>query len=482
MNQNSSTSLIPDRGVRQATLVWSMITVVLFLLPVAFGLIMRLMQGNLVPDTNHQFYEYLTAHGLLMVGIWFTAALVLLTNELTKYTKPSTTLLVVSLVITVVGTLMVLWAVFIGGMATSWYFLYPLPLRVGTEAGRTVFLLALGVLGVGWLVGCFNVMLAIGKKYSLSEALGWHLISRTPGPEVPMLVLIATVSLIGVIVCLLMAVILLLLYFVEIAGSVPNDALLMKNLTFVFGHTIANMNLYLVIAVLYERFPRYGGGEFKNSRMLALVWNSVLAIVMFAYFHHLYLDFVQPSAVQYVGQFASYGAGVAAATFTIYSVLAFVNTHRMNWNFSSLLLFVSTAMWTIGGVAALIDATIPVNFKMHNTLWVPAHFHTYYFTGAATMLLAFMWTLACEASGSVERPWIKNVLLPMLLLGGSGFLVMFYLGGASSIPRKYAAYPAELSVGTTYARLSVAFISVFIVSYIVFSAVLLKKLYAGLRR
>lgn len=482
MNQSTFTPLVTGSGIRKTTLVWSVLAVVLFFVPLAFGLLMRLMQGNLMPDTHHLFYEFLTAHGLLMVGIWFTTALVLLTHELAKYTTPSTGMLVSSLIVTLVGALMVIWAVFVGDMATGWYFLYPLPMRVGTEAGRTVFLLALGVLGVGWLIGSFNVMLAIGKKYSLPEALGWHYITGKPGPEVPMLVLIATVSLIGVIVCILMAVILLLLYFIEIAGSVPNDALLMKNLTFVFGHTIANMNLYLVIAVLYERFPRYGGGEFKNSRMLSLAWNSVLAIVMFAYFHHLYMDFVQPSVVQYIGQFASYGAGVAAATFTIYSVLAFVNTHRMTWSFSSLLLFISTAMWTIGGIAALLDATIPVNFQMHNTLWVPAHFHTYYFTGAATMMMAFMWTLACEASGFAEHRWMKNVLLPMLILGGSGFLLMFYLGGASSIPRRYAVYPSELSVGTLYARIAVAFIAVFILSYVLFTVALLKRLITGLRR
>ncbi len=475
-------AVIPGPGIRTTTLIWSILALVLFLLPAGFGLAMRLIQGNVVPDSHHLFYHFLTSHGLLMVGIWFTTALALLTYTLARYVAPNPSLYILSLVVTVAGALMTLWAVFVGDMATGWYFLYPLPMRVGTEAGRVVFLLALGVLGIGWLIGSFNLLLAIGKKYSLPEALGWHYIVRGAGPQVPVIILIATISLTAVIICILMAVILLLLYLIELSAGVPNDALLMKNLTFVFGHTLGNMNLYLVIAILYELFPRYGGGEFKNTRMLAIVWNSVLLIVLFAYFHHLYMDFAQPSVVQYVGQFASYGAGVLAATFTIYSVLAFVRTHAMDWNFSSLLLFISIAMWTIGGIAALIDATIPVNFKMHNTLWVPAHFHTYYFTGAAMMLIAFIWWVARETSGSSEGGWMKKMLLPALIASAAGFLFMFYLGGQESIPRRYATYPAELAVGTGYARIAAVFIIVFLFCYAIVAVTCIKKLSAGLRR
>ena len=35
----------------------------------------------------------------------------------------------------------------------------------------------------------------------------------------------------------------------------------------------------------------------------------------------------------------------------------------------------------MGGIAALLDATIPVNFDLHDALWVPAHFHTYLLEG-----------------------------------------------------------------------------------------------------
>lgn len=468
--------------LRRITLLWLVLALVLFLVPVAFGLLMRSIQANIVTDSHHLFYNYLTSHGLLMVGIWFTTAMALLTFAMSKYVEPNATLVIISLCLVVIGALMSIWSVFVGDMATGWYFLYPLPMRVGTVAGRIVFLCSIGVLGVGWLLWSIAIFLAVAKRYSLAQALGWHYMANKKEPYVPPMIMIGIVSLIAIVICLLMAVILLLLYLLEFLSPVANDALLMKNLVFVFGHTVVNMNLYLVIALVYEYFPQFGGGEFKNSKMLAYVWNSVLIIVLFAYFHHLYMDFAQPSVVQYVGQFASYGAGILSATFTIFSVLAFVYSHKMKWSFSSIMIYVAVMMWTIGGIAAVIDATIPVNFKMHNTLWVPAHFHSYYFTGAVMMMLAFMWTISLEVGKVEEKSWVKNVLVPIMYVGGTGFIFMFYLSGMSSIPRRYATYPAELSNGTLYSAIAVGFIILFIIGYLVLAGILMKRFIRGFKK
>ncbi|MBW7889187.1 MAG: cbb3-type cytochrome c oxidase subunit I [Bacteroidetes bacterium] len=482
MTQNYFEIQNQNKLLRKITLIWLALALVLFLLPVIFGLLMRSIQANILPDPNHLFYNYLTAHGLLMVGIWVTTALALLSFTMSKYVVPSAKLIIISVILIVVGALMLLWAIFIGDMAIGWYFLYPLPMRLGTLAGRIVFFSSIGVLGVGWLLWSIAIFLAIAKKYTFAQTLGWHYIIKKEDVYVPPMIMIAAVSLLAIIICLLIAVILLLLYLLEFLTPVANDALLMKNLTFVFGHTIVNMNLYLVIALVYEYFPQYGDGEFKNNRMLALAWNSVLLVVMFAYFHHLYMDFAQPDAIQYIGQFASYGAGLVAAVFTIFSVLAFVYTHKMKWNFSSILIYIAVSMWTVGGIAAVIDATIPVNFRMHNTLWVPAHFHSYYFTGAVMMMLAFMWAISLEVDSAEEKPWIKKVLLPVMFIGGFGVVLMFYFGGTSSIPRRYAVYPPELHSGTVYAAIAVGFILLFLAGYLILAGILAKRFMNGLRK
>ena len=43
------------------------------------------------------------------------------------------------------------------------------------------------------------------------------------------------------------------------------------------------------------------------------------------------------------------------------------------WTLASILLYLGFAGWAIGGTGAVLDSLIPINFRFHSTLWVPAH-------------------------------------------------------------------------------------------------------------
>ena len=82
---------------------------------------------------------------------------------------------------------------------------------------------------------------------------------------------------------------------------------------------------------------------------------SVLLIVLFAYFHHLYMDFVQPGTLQYIGQIASYASAIPASVVTLFGALLLVYHARMRWNLTSILLFLGLAGWAVGGIGAVIE-------------------------------------------------------------------------------------------------------------------------------
>ena len=114
--------------------------------------------------------------------------------------------------------------------------------------------------------------------------------------------------------------------------------------------------------------------------------------------------------------------------------------------------------WAIGGVAAVIDSTITVNQVFHNTLWVPAHFHTYYLMGVVLMTLGAVYHLAVTLTAETENLKRSRIMAAHLIVGGYGFMLSFYLAGADSVPRRFAAYPAELTSGPFLANLSLVFI------------------------
>jgi len=224
-----------------------------------------------------------------------------------------------------------------------------------------------------------------------------------------------------------------------------------------------NLSMYLGAAVTYEVLPEYTTRPWRTNRVVALSWNAVLVIVLLAYFHHLYMDFAQPTTVQYIGQIASYASSIPAAVVTIFGALLLVYRSSMRWGLASVLFFVGLAGWAIGGVGAVIDSTITVNAVLHNTLWVPAHFHSYFLMGLVLMTLAYFYHCCQGAAAHAERGVSRWWIMGLTLFGGYGFLLMFYLAGALSVPRRYAIYPAEVSYGAGYAGAAAAFAAMFLV-------------------
>ena len=189
---------------------------------------------------------------------------------------------------------------------------------------------------------------------------------------------------------------------------------------------------------------------------------------MFAYFHHLYMDFVQPGVLQKLGQIASYVSALPAAVVTLFGALLLVYRSGMRWNLASLLFFLGLAGWAIGGVGAVIDSTISANVRLHNTLWVPAHFHTYFLAGLVFLVVGHFYHRCQEATRLTEHITRQRVAVATMVIGAYGFFAMFYLAGAYSVPRRYAIYPSALAHGAGYAAAAAVFASVFLLGFIVY--------------
>jgi len=468
--------------LRRQTLYWMAITFVLFPVLVLAGVYMRAVQADGLVGFQTWFYPMMTLHGVGMVGVWFVAAMACAADVLSKYTEPSPGIGRLAIAGTVLGVLLLLASVFLGRFAAGWYFLYPLPLQGEWPLWSTVvFLLSITVLGATWLIWALDLLRAIAARYSLAHALGWHYLAGRTQPELPPVILIVTVSLIAAIAALLAGVITLVLFYGELVAGVNNDALLMKNLVFFFGHTLVNLSMYLGVAVAYDVLPEYAGRPWKTNRIVVMSWNAVLLIVLVAYFHHLYMDFVQPGILQYLGQIASYVSAIPAAVVTIFGALLLVYRARMTWNLASLLFFVGLAGWAIGGVGAVIDSTISANLRLHNTLWVPAHFHTYMLAGLAFLVLAYFYHRCQATAGTSERPGLHRLTVAVLVGGAYGLFFMFYIAGAYSVPRRFALYPVDLSHGALYAQAAAIFAWVFLFGFLLYLAQIGKRWMRALR-
>lgn len=467
------TPTAPPAPVRRLAKVWISTVLALFLVLVGLGIVMRLNQSALITLNNDFIYSLMTLHGLGMSGTLLASGLVIVWYLLSaREVRPYTTLMWIAYGLSMAGTAGLIVATMIGRFAPGWYVLYPLPFVNPTWpawASGLAFV-SLIVLGVSWLLVQFSLLAAMARRYGFGHLLGWQYFQRNGTPqEIPPIVLITTISLLAGTIATLCGAVFLLLNLAQWGGLASGyDPLLMKNMVFLFGHTIVNITMYLGIAAVYEVLPRFSGRSWPSNKIVVLSWNLALIFVLFAYFHHLYMDFVQPESFQYLGQIASYASSVPATVVTVFGVIGQVLHSGLKWRFIPIAFFLGIVGWVVGGFAAVIDSTIGVNSIFHNTLWVPAHFHTYFLMGYVLIALAMAYGVFYRESENVAR-----TSLVVMLLGGYGFLASFYVGGVFGIPRRYASYSAmqidALSgLGSKLALLAVVSALVFLAGFVIY--------------
>ena len=254
---------------------WIVVVFLLFPILALAGILMRGVQSGRLDALGAWFYPMMTLHGVGMVGLWYVAAMACATDIVTRATGATLAFGRLALVGTVAGVGLLLLSVLGGRFAAGWYFLYPLPMYGNWPAWATVaFLVSLTLLGATWLVWTLDLMRAIATRYRLHETLGWHYLAGRDQPTLPPALLIITVSLICSVAALVAAVVLIVLFLVDIAGGGAADPLLMKNLTFFFGHTLVNLAMYLGVALVEPvdsraRFHRATGSAIGVARASA---------------------------------------------------------------------------------------------------------------------------------------------------------------------------------------------------------------------
>jgi cytochrome c oxidase subunit 1 len=410
------------------------------------GLVMRLHQAEVIDISSSWFYRLMTLHGAGML----TAGLVAMMGALWLVLRGEVPLdlarMAASFLAILLGAVLVVVAVLVGGFAAGWTFLTPLPFYAFGEWSTwatVVFLVGLLLVGAGFVVYCVDVLTKLTDTYGgLTRALGIDFLrGRDESPPPPPALAGIVIALEGLLASAVGTTVLVALLARTIDEGATLDALWAKNLTYFFGHSIANLIIYIGVGALYAFLPRYAGRPWKTTKPLAVAWLATLAIVAVAYSHHLYMDFVQPGALQVISSVASFAAAIPVAVVTIFTAVVLVWGSRYRWTLASTLLYVGFAGWAIGGTGAVIDSLIPVNFRFHNTLWVPAHFHTYLLLAVIVWALAFLAHLLERAA---ERPASRArsaLAVGLMLVGGYGFVAAWYVAGALGVPRRYAVHP-----------------------------------------
>lgn len=475
----------PDTGItrsqRHVVLAYMAITGLVLLLMMTAGLLMRMHQSKWIDLTPVWFYRLLTLHGTGMVGIAGVAGAGIMWYFLRQYVALSLAIAWANLALTLVGVTLIILSIFVGGFASAWTFLYPLPAHSMGEWGpwaATGYLGGLLLIGVGFLLFYIDSARAIIQHYGgLGKGLGWpQLFGKNDGNAPPPAVIASSMVIIANTLGITVGAMILVMSITNLHfPAFTIDPLLAKNMIYFFGHVFVNASIYMAIIAVYHLLPRYTGRPWpSSSKVFLFSWTAATILVVIVYPHHLLMDLSQPVWVHIAAQVISYLSGLPVLVVTAYG--AIVNVHRsgIRWDTASGLLFLGTFGWAAGIIPAMIDATISANTAMHNTLWVPGHFHFYLLIGMMAITLGFISWLFRTYSRKSDGA-ISYAAFWLYALGGIGFTGMFLFSGRNSVPRRYAEH---FGTWIYYSRIA----SVFALLVIIATTLFVLRFLAGLKR
>lgn len=448
---------------------------VVFLLMMIFGLIMRAGQGGIIDLDPVIFYQLLTAHGAGMVGSAALSGAAILWYFVARHVTLSIKIYIIFLGLFLAGVVFILGSIFIGGYGGAWTFLFPLPAISGGawEAGAAVaFCVGYLLIGVGFLLYYLEMAYNISKTFGgLFGGLGWKFIvngdSKTAPP--PTIIAASSVIVFNSIGIVFGAIVLGASIINLLIPSFAVNALLAKNAIYFFGHVFINATIYMAVTAVYELIPEYTGKPWKTTRLFAIAWAAVVIFVQIVYFHHLLQDVNMPAWALATGQIISYASGVPLIAVTVFSTALYIKGSGMKWDLATKLLVLGVGGWGIGVIPAMIDGMVSVNKLMHNTQWVPGHFHTYLLLGEVAMAFGFAAWLGRDKS-SQDQSGLDRFAFQAYLAGGFGFVLMFFWSGASSIPRRWAVHYDEWQlqsqIATVFAAVVILATTLFVLRYV----------------
>lgn len=357
------------------------------------------------------YYQGLTLHGVLNALVWTTffitgflpyVTLHSLERDL-RFRWPG----VVGLVL-MVGGLVTAAIPLLLDMATVLYTFYP-PLKAHSS-----FYIGVTILIVGsWFVG-------FGLYFTLAA---WY--RENPGKRAPLAALMAVITMamwqiatIGVAAEELFMLIPWSLGWIE--GIDPQLA---RDFFWFTGHPLVYFWLLPAYLSWYTMLPKQAGGKLFSDPMARLSFFLFLALSVPLGFHHQYSDPGIAAGWKALHAVLTYAVFVPSLL-TAFNLWASLHTAgrahggkgmfawilKLPWSNPSVAAqLLAAILFIFGGAGGLINASYNLNLVIHNTAWVPGHFHLTVGSAVTLSFIGILYWLLPNLTG--KKLWSNKVAL-----------------------------------------------------------------------
>jgi cytochrome c oxidase subunit 1 len=430
----------------EALMKWNAVAAVVFLL---FGGVLAILVTLTRWQAVHLlpadwFYLVLTGHGLNMLVFWIIffeiAVLYFAGSTLLGCRLPTPRLAWVGFWLMLVGALMNNYAVFIRQDSSVMFTSY-VPMQAHWS-----FYLGLILFAVGALIGCFIFLgaLVVGKA------------ERTYNGSIPLVTFGALTACIIAIFTIASGAIILIPTFMWSIGLVGYmDSLLYRHIWWAFGHSSQQINVSAQVAVWYAVAAIVFGAKPMSEKVSRTAFLLYILFITIASAHHLLVDPGLTSSWKILNTSYAFYLAVLASMVHGLTVPGSIEVAQRDKGFTKgLFEWLRKAPWSnpafsgvfmsiigfgfLGGISGVIIGTEQLNLILHNTIYVPGHFHATVVIGTTLAFMAVTYFLIPvlfrrELAFPTLAKW-----QPYVFAAGMAMLALFMMGaGTLGVPRRH---------------------------------------------
>ncbi len=401
----------------------------------------RWQEVHLLPAD--QFYLALTGHGLNALIFWIIffeiAILYFASSTLLRCRLATPGWAWLGFILMVIGAVVTNVAIFQGNssvMMTSY-----VPMQAAPH-----FYLGLILFAVGALIGCFVFFgtLVVAKQENTYEG------------SIPLVTFGAvTAAIIAVFTIASGAIILIPTFLWSIGYLGYIDAAMYRLVWWGLGHSSQQINVAAHVAVWYLIAGVVFGARPMSEKVSRAAYLLYIFFLQLACAHHLLVDpgissewkVFNTSYAMYLAVLASmiHGLTVPGSIEVAQRQKGFTNglfewLRKAPWEnpvFSGMF-FSLVTFGFLGGITGVVMGTEQINLIIHNTIYVPAHFHATVVTGTtlAFMALTYLLIPVLFRRQLFLPSWAK--LQPYVFTGGMTVMILFMLGaGTLGVARRH---------------------------------------------
>ncbi len=423
----------------------AVVAIVFLLLGGVLGLLMGLTRWpavHLLPADS--FYMLLTAHGLSVLIFWIIffeiAVLYFASSTLLRSRLATPRWAWLGFALMVIGSVMTEVAIFQGRSSVMMTSYVPM-------AAEPHFYLGLILFAVGALIGCFVFLgtLVIARA------------ERTYGDgSIPLVTFGALTACIIAIFTIASGAIILIPTFLWKVGYVNHiDPLMYRIIWWAMGHSSQQINVAAHIAVWYAIAGVVFGAKPLSEKVSRMAFLLYILFLQLASAHHILVDpgissewkIFNTSYAMYLAVLASMvhgltvpGAIEAAQRKRGFNKGFFEWLRKAPWGnptfagmFLSLIIF-----GFLGGISGVVMGTEQINLIIHNTIYVPGHFHATVVGGTTLAFMALTyWLVPVLFRREVVLPGLAKFQPYLFGLGTAGLSLFLMGAGTLGVPRRH---------------------------------------------